>query len=232
MVIGEKASKRGIVVHHAEKIENGDIVGTRVTEDIFLNLYQKIEKAYGRERIVPTLMLLLAAKEVGVIEGNLLQNVPIEYNGEVALNYKKEIIYRKIKVKDFFSVDVESYALASGNLRLKWKESKKMLAIFANLCIGGGWRVISENGKYRVSYKENEELIFRDIWSETFNIKNGLVNTYNQCIAGELPLQHIERLRWIQDKAETYYNYFRQIEIANKEIIEIQENATKFIQLS
>lgn len=33
---------------------------------------------------------------------------------------------------------MEEYALCSSDIHLKWKDSKQMLAIFANMCIGGG----------------------------------------------------------------------------------------------
>lgn len=83
--IGDKASKVG----------KGCLLGDET-------FYEKIEYYYGRERIVPTIMLLLAAKSVGVVEGDILSNVEIRYKGKTLCTYNGNDVERvkgKLKVK-------------------------------------------------------------------------------------------------------------------------------------
>lgn len=130
----EENKKHFIIGDDASKAGKGCLLG-------YETFYEKIEYYYGRERIVPTIMLLLAAKSVGVVEGDILSNVEIRYKGKTLCTYNGndvEKAKREIKSEDYFSVDVEEYALCSSDIHLKWKDSKQMLAIFANMCIGGG----------------------------------------------------------------------------------------------
>lgn len=214
--IGEKASKVG----------KGCILG-------YETFYEKIEYYYGRERIVPTIMLLLAAKSEGVIEGDILSNVEIRYKGKTLHTYNGndvEIAKREIKSEDYFSVDVEEYALCSSDIHLKWKESKQMLAIFANMCIGGGLRIKrSVNGKLLVGHDDNSSLIFRDIWSDVFGLKSDLRNTYYKMCHGEVSFRHIEKLEAIRNKAEAYFGNYRVIQKRWKEIQSLQKELGKTI---
>lgn len=188
IIIGERASKDGRGTHWRF-----------LTSDLGLNLYQKIEKCYGIERVVPTIMLLLAAKCEGIIEGDLFPGVTLAYNGN------GDIIHRNVSPEDCFSADVEKYALLADNLNLRWKKSKKMLAIFANMCIGGGWGIKLGKEGYEVSYDGNMGFHFRDIWSDTFNVDD-LGNSYNQCFGGglKLKIKDIQKLYAIQNRAEDY----------------------------
>lgn len=211
--IGEKASKVG----------KGCLLG-------YETFYEKIEYYYGRERIVPTIMLLLAAKSVGVIEGDILSNVEIRYKGKTLYTYNGEIVKRKIESEDYFSVDVEEYALCSSDIHLKWKDSKQMLAIFANMCIGGGlWVKNDVNGEPSVDYDGKLSLIFRDIWSDVFGLKSDLRNTYYKvCSEGYQP-SHIKILEAIKNKAEAYFGNYRVIQKRWKEIQELQKELGKTI---
>lgn len=197
--IGDKASKVG----------KGCLLGDET-------FYEKIEYYYGRERIVPTIMLLLAAKSVGVVEGDILSNVEIRYKGKTLCTYNGndvEKVKREIKSEDYFSVDVEEYALCSSDIHLKWKESKQMLAIFANMCIGGGfWVGKDTNGKSIVEYKYKLSLTFRDIWSDVFGLKSDLRNTYYKVCSEELQPSRIKILEAIKDKAEAYYGTYSMIQ--------------------
>ena len=197
--IGEKASKVG----------KGCLLGDET-------FYEKIEYYYGRERIVPTIMLLLAAKSVGVVEGDILSNVEIRYKGKTLCTYNGndvERVKREIKSEDYFSVDVEEYALCSGEIHLKWKDSKQMLAIFANMCIGGGLRVKrGVDGKPLVGHDDNSSLIFRDIWSDVFGLKSDLRNTYYKVCSEGLQPRRIKILEAIQNKAEAYYGIYSMIQ--------------------
>ena len=209
-IIGERASKVG----------KGCILG-------YETFYEKIEYYYGRERIVPTIMLLLAAKSVGVVEGDILSNVEIRYKGKTLCTYNGndvEKAKREIKSEDYFSVYVEEYALCSSDIHLKWKDSKQMLAIFANMCIGGGLRVKrGVNGKLLVGHDDNSSLIFRDIWSDVFGLKSDLRNTYYKMCHGEVSFRHIKRLKAIQDKAEAYYGIYSMIQNRWEAIAELQK---------
>lgn len=209
--IGEKASKVG----------RGCILG-------YETFYEKIEYYYGRERIVPTIMLLLAAKSVGVIEGDILSNVEIRYKGKTLCIYNGndvEIAKREIKSEDYFSVDVEEYALCSGEIHLKWKDSKQMLAIFANMCIGGGLRVKSGiDGKPFVGYDGKLSLIFKDIWSDVFGLKSDLRNTYYKVCCDRVEPIRIKILEAIQNKAEAYYGIYSMIQKRWEEIQELQKS--------
>ena len=205
--IGERASKVG----------KGCLLG-------YETFYEKIEYYYGRERIVPTIMLLLAAKSVGVVEGDILSNVEIRYKGKTLCTYNGndvERVKREIKIKDYFSVDVEEYALCSSDIHLKWKESKQMLAIFANMCIGGGlWVRKDINGKPYVEYDYKLSLIFRDIWSDVFGLKSDLRNTYYKVCSEGLQPSRIKILEAIKDKAEAYYGTYSMIQKRWKELQE------------
>lgn len=206
-IIGEKASKVG----------KGCLLG-------YETFYEKIEYYYGRERIVPTIMLLLAAKSVGVVEGDILSNVEIRYKGKTLCTYNGEIVKRKIESEDYFSVDVEEYALCSGEIHLKWKDSKQMLAIFANMCIGGGlWVRRGTKGKPFIGYDDNSSLTFRDIWSDVFGFKSDLRNTYYKVCCDRVEPSHIKILEAIQDKAEAYYGIYRMIQERWKVITELQK---------
>lgn len=212
-IIGKKASKVG----------KGCFLG-------YGTFYEKIEYYYGRERIVPTIMLLLAAKSEGVVEGDILSNVEIRYKGKTLCTYNGEIAKREIKSEDYFSVDVEEYALCSGDIHLKWKDSKQMLAIFANMCIGGGlWVKNGVNGEPSVDYDGKLSLIFRDIWSDVFGLKSDLRNTYYKvCSEGYQP-SHIKILEAIKNKAEAYFGNYRVIQKRWKEIQSQQKKLGKTI---
>ena len=208
--IGKKASKGG----------KGCLLG-------YKTFYEKIEYYYGRERIVPTIMLLLAAKSVGVVEGDILSNVEIRYKGKTLCTYNGndvERVKREIKSEDYFSVDVEEYALCSSDIHLKWKESKQMLAIFANMCIGGGlWVGKDTNGKSIVEYKYKLSLTFRDIWSDVFGLKSDLRNTYYKVCCDRVEPICIKILEAIQNKAEAYYGIYNMIQNRWKAIAELQK---------
>lgn len=208
--IGDKASKVG----------KGCLLG-------YETFYEKIEYYYGRERIVPTIMLLLAAKSVGVVEGDILSNVEIHYKGKTLCTYNGndvEKAKREIKSEDYFSVDVEEYALCSSDIHLKWKDSKQMLAIFANMCIGGGLRVRRDiKGKPFVGYNDKSSLTFRDIWSDVFGLKSDLRNTYYKVCCDRVEPSHIKILEAIQDKAEAYYGIYSMIQERWKVIAELQK---------
>lgn len=208
--IGDKASKVG----------KGRLLGDET-------FYEKIEYYYGRERIVPTIMLLLAAKSVGVVEGDILSNVEIRYKGKTLCTYNGndvEMAKREIKSEDYFSVDVEEYALCSSDIHLKWKESKQMLAIFANMCIGGGlWVGKDINGKSIVEYDYKLSLTFRDIWSDVFGLKSDFRNTYYKVCSEELQPRRIKILEAIKDKAEAYYGTYSMIQNRWKAIAELQK---------
>lgn len=209
--IGEKASKAG----------KGCLLG-------YETFYEKIEYYYGRERIVPTIMLLLAAKSVGVVEGDILSNVEIRYKGKTLCTYNGndvEKAEREIKSEDYFSVDVEEYALCSSEIHLKWKDSKQMLAIFANMCIGGGLMVKKGiDGKPFVGYDGKLSLIFRDIWSDVFGLKSDLRNTYYKVCCDRVEPRHIKILEAIQNKAEAYFGNYRVIQERWKEIQSLQKS--------
>lgn len=214
--IGEKASKGG----------KGCLLG-------YKTFYEKIEYYYGRERIVPTIMLLLAAKSVGVVEGDILSNVEIRYKGKTLCTYNGndvEMAKREIKSEDYFSVDVEEYALCSSDIHLKWKESKQMLAIFANMCIGGGLLVGKDiNGEPLVWYDGKLSLTFRDIWSDMFGLKSDLRNTYYKVCSEGVQPSHIKILEAIQNKAEAYFGNYRVIQNRWKEIQSLQKELRKTI---
>lgn len=214
--IGDKASKAG----------KGCLLG-------YETFYEKIEYYYGRERIVPTIMLLLAAKSEGVVEGDILSNVEIRYKGKTLCTYNGndvEKAKREIKSEDYFSVDVEEYALCSSDIHLKWKDSKQMLTIFANMCIGGGlWVKKNINGKPYIRYDDKLSLTFRDIWSDVFGLKSDLRNTYYKvCSEGDQP-RNIKILEAIQDKAEAYFGNYRVIQERWKEIQSQQKKLGKTI---
>lgn len=214
--IGDKASKAG----------KGCLLG-------YETFYEKIEYYYGRERIVPTIMLLLAAKSEGVVEGDILSNVEIRYKGKTLCTYNGndvEKAKREIKSEDYFSVDVEEYALCSSDIHLKWKDSKQMLTIFANMCIGGGlWVKKNINGKPYIRYDDKLSLTFRDIWSDVFGLKSDLRNTYYKvCSEGAQP-RNIKILEAIQDKAEAYFGNYRVIQERWKEIQSQQKKLGKTI---
>lgn len=219
----EENKKHSIIGNDASKAGKGCLLG-------YETFYEKIEYYYGRERIVPTIMLLLAAKSVGVVEGDILSNVEIRYKGKTLYTYNGEIVKRKIKSEDYFSVDVEEYALCSSDIHLKWKESKQMLAIFANMCIGGGlWVKNDVNGEPSVDYDGKLSLIFRDIWSDVFGLKSDLRNTYYKvCSEGYQP-SHIKILEAIKNKAEAYFGNYRVIQKRWKEIQELQKELGKTI---
>lgn len=212
-IIGDKASKAG----------KGCLLG-------YETFYEKIEYYYGRERIVPTIMLLLAAKSVGVVEGDILSNVEIRYKGKTLYTYNGEIVKREIKSEDYFSVYVEEYALCSSDIHLKWKDSKQMLAIFANMCIGGGlWVKNDVNGEPSVDYDGKLSLTFRDIWSDVFGLKSDLRNTYYKVCSEWYQPSHIEILEAIKNKAEAYFGSYRVIQKRWKEIQSQQKELRKTI---
>lgn len=205
----EENKKHFIIGDDASKAGKGCLLG-------YETFYEKIEYYYGRERIVPTIMLLLAAKSVGVVEGDILSNVEIRYKGKTLCTYNGndvEIVKREIKSEDYFSVDVEEYALCSSDIHLKWKDSKQMLAIFANMCIGGGlWVKKDINGEPSVWYDGKLSLTFRDIWSDVFGLKSDLRNTYYKVCCDRVEPSHIKILEAIQDKAEAYYGIYSMIQ--------------------
>lgn len=214
--IGDKASKAG----------KGCLLG-------YETFYEKIEYYYGRERIVPTIMLLLAAKSEGVVEGDILSNVEIRYKGKTLCTYNGndvEKARREIKSEDYFSVYVEEYALCSSDIHLKWKDSKQMLAIFANMCIGGGlWVKRDINGEPLVWYDGKLSLTFRDIWSDMFGLKSDLRNTYYKVCSEGFQPSHIKILEAIQNKAEAYFGNYRVIQNRWKEIQSLQKELRKTI---
>ena len=216
----EENKKHSIIGDDASKAGKGCLLG-------YETFYEKIEYYYGRERIVPTIMLLLAAKSVGVVEGDILSNVEIRYKGKTLCTYNGndvERVKREIKSEDYFSVDVEEYALCSSDIHLKWKDSKQMLAIFANMCIGGGlWVRKNINGKPYVEYDYKLSLIFRDIWSDVFGLKSDLRNTYYKVCSEGLQPSRIKILEAIKDKAEAYYGTYSMIQNRWKEIAELQK---------
>lgn len=222
----EENKKHFIIGDDASKAGKGCLLG-------YETFYEKIEYYYGRERIVPTIMLLLAAKSLGVVEGDILSNVEIRYKGKTLCTYNGndvEKARREIKSEDYFSVYVEEYALCSSDIHLKWKDSKQMLAIFANMCIGGGlWVKKDINGKPLVWYDGKLSLTFRDIWSDVFGLKSDLRNTYYKvCSEGFLP-SHIKILEAIQNKAEAYFGNYRVIQNRWKEIQSLQKELGKTI---
>lgn len=208
-------NKEPFIGERASKVGKGCLLG-------YETFYEKIEYYYGRERIVPTIMLLLAAKSVGVVEGDILSNVEIRYKGKTLYTYNgndAERVKREIKSEDYFSVDVEEYALCSGKIHLKWKDSKQMLAIFANMCIGGGLMVKNGiDGKLFVGCDDKSSLVFRDIWSEVFGLKSGLRNTYYKVCRGGFKLRHSKILKSIQEKAKDYFRTYSVIQEMWKEI--------------
>lgn len=214
--IGDKASKAG----------KGCLLG-------YETFYEKIEYYYGRERIVPTIMLLLAAKSEGVVEGDILSNVEIRYKGKTLCTYNGndvEKARREIKSEDYFSVYVEEYALCSSDIHLKWKDSKQMLAIFANMCIGGGlWVKRDINGEPLVWYDGKLSLTFRDIWSDMFGLKSDLRNTYYKVCSEGVQPSNIKILEAIQNKAEAYFGNYRVIQNRWKEIQSLQKELRKTI---
>ena len=216
----EENKKHSIIGADASKAGKGCLLG-------YETFYEKIEYYYGRERIVPTIMLLLAAKSVGVVEGDILSNVEIRYKGKTLCTYNGndvERVKREIKSEDYFSVDVEEYALCSSDIHLKWKESKQMLAIFANMCIGGGlWVKRDTKGKPFVKYDNKLSLTFRDIWSDVFGLKSDLRNTYYKVCSEELQPRRIKILEAIKDKAEAYYGTYSMIQNRWKAIAELQK---------
>ena len=215
--MSEEENKEPFIGERASKVGKGCLLG-------YETFYEKIEYYYGRERIVPTIMLLLAAKSVGVVEGDILSNVEICYKGKTLCTYNGndvEKAKREIKSEDYFSVDVEEYALCSSDIHLKWKESKQMLAIFANMCIGGGlWVRKNINGKPYVEYDYKLSLIFRDIWSDVFGLKSDLRNTYYKVCSEGLQPSRIKILEAIKDKAEAYYGTYSMIHKRWKELQE------------
>lgn len=216
----EENKKHFIIGDDASKAGKGCLLG-------YETFYEKIEYYYGRERIVPTIMLLLAAKSLGVVEGDILSNVEIRYNGKTLCTYNGndvEKARREIKSEDYFSVYVEEYALCSSDIHLKWKDSKQMLAIFANMCIGGGlWVKKDINGKPLVWYDGKLSLTFRDIWSDVFGLKSDLRNTYYKVCSEGFQPSHIKILEAIQNKAEAYYGIYNMIQNRWKAIAELQK---------
>lgn len=219
----EENKKHFIIGDDASKAGKGCLLG-------YETFYEKIEYYYGRERIVPTIMLLLAAKSLGVVEGDILSNVEkgktlCTYNGNDV-----EKARREIKSEDYFSVYVEEYALCSSDIHLKWKDSKQMLAIFANMCIGGGlWVKKDINGKPLVWYDGKLSLTFRDIWSDVFGLKSDLRNTYYKVCSKGIQPSHIKILEAIQNKAEAYFGNYRVIQNRWKEIQSLQKELGKTI---
>lgn len=221
IIMSEEKNKEPFIGERASKVGKGCLL-------CYETFYEKIEYYYGRERIVPTIMLLLAAKSVGVVEGDILSNVEIRYKGKTLYTYNgndAERVKREIKSEDYFSVDVEEYALCSSDIHLKWKESKQMLAIFANMCIGGGlWVRKDINGKPFVGYDGKLSLIFKDIWSDVFGLKSDLRNTYYKVCCDRVEPIRIKILEAIQNKAEAYYGIYSMIQKKWKEIQELQKS--------
>lgn len=222
--MSEEENKESFIIgDDASKVGKGCLLGNET-------FYEKIEYYYGRERIVPTIMLLLAAKSEGVVEGDILSNVEIRYKGKTLRTYNGEIAKREIKSEDYFSVDVEEYALCSSDIHLKWKDSKQMLAIFANMCIGGGlWVKKDINGEPLVWYDGKLSLTFRDIWSDVFGLKSDLRNTYYKVCSEGVQPSHIKILDAIQNKAEAYFGNYRVIQKRWKEIQSRQKELGKTI---
>lgn len=222
----EENKKHFIIGDDASKAGKGCLLD-------YETFYEKIEYYYGRERIVPTIMLLLAAKSLGVVEGDILSNVEIRYKGKTLCTYNGndvEKARREIKSEDYFSVYVEEYALCSSDIHLKWKDSKQMLAIFANMCIGGGlWVKKDINGKPLVWYDGKLSLTFRDIWSDVFGLKSDLRNTYYKVCSEGVQPSHIKILEAIQNKAEAYFGNYRVIQNRWKEIQSLQKELGKTI---
>lgn len=217
---GEENKVPFIIGERASKVGKGCLLG-------YETFYEKIEYYYGRERIVPTIMLLLAAKSVGVVEGDILSNVEIRYKGKTLCTYNGndvEKAKREIKSEDYFSVDVEEYALCSSDIHLKWKDSKQMLAIFANMCIGGGLGVRRNiKGERVIGYDGYLHLTFRDVWSDAFGLNSDLRNTYYKVCNERVQPSHIKILEAIQDKAEAYYGIYNMIQNRWKAIAELQK---------
>lgn len=214
----EENKKHFIIGDDASKAGKGCLLGDET-------FYEKIEYYYGRERIVPTIMLLLAAKSEGVVEGDILSNVEIRYKGKTLCTYNGEIVKREIKSEDYFSVYVEEYALCSSDIHLKWKDSKQMLAIFANMCIGGGlWVKKGIDGEPFVGYDGKLSLIFKDIWSDVFGLKSDLRNTYYKVCCDRVEPIRIKILEAIQNKAEAYYGIYSKIQKRWEEIQELQKS--------
>ena len=222
----EEGNKEPFIGERASKVGKGCLLG-------YETFYEKIEYYYGRERIVPTIMLLLAAKSEGVVEGDILSNVEIRYKGKTLCTYNGndvEKAKREIKSEDYFSVYVEEYALCSSDIHLKWKDSKQMLAIFANMCIGGGlWVKRDINGEPLVWYDGKLSLTFRDIWSDMFGLKSDLRNTYYKVCSEGVQPSHIKILEAIQNKAEAYFGNYGVIQNRWKEIQSLQKELRKTI---
>lgn len=222
----EENKKHFIIGDDASKAGKGCLLG-------YETFYEKIEYYYGRERIVPTIMLLLAAKSEGVVEGDILSNVEIRYKGKTLCTYNGndvEKAKREIKSEDYFSVYVEEYALCSSDIHLKWKDTKQMLAIFANMCIGGGlWVKKNTKGEPSVWYDGKLSLTFRDIWSDVFGLKSDLRNTYYKVCSEGFQPSHIKILEAIQNKAEAYFGNYRVIQNRWKEIQSLQKELGKTI---
>lgn len=182
--------------------------------------FEKIEGYYGRERIVPTIMLLQAAKSVGVVEGDVLPS-------SVATGYDiiGNVIYKEIKSEDYFSLDLEKYALNSKSPHLKWKLSKQTLVIFANMCIGGGLVTKRDNkGNPFVEYGGKLHLTFHDIWGDVFGLKSDLRNIhYKVCSEEDKKIKYVRELAKIKDRAEVYWGQYHLIQKKWKEIIELQK---------
>ena len=105
-----------------------------------------------------------------------------------------------------------------------------MLAIFANMCIGGGlWVKKDINGKPLVWYDGKLSLTFRDIWSDVFGLKSDLRNTYYKVCSEGFQPSHIKILEAIQNKAEAYFGNYRVIQNRWKEIQSLQKELGKTI---
>lgn len=92
-----------------------------------------------------------------------------------------------------------------------------MLAIFANMCIGGGLLVRKDiNGKPFIWYDDKSSLTFRDIWSEVFGLKSDLRNTYYKVCSEGLQPRRIKILEAIQNKADAYYGTYSMIQKGGK----------------
>ena len=202
------ASKKGEVVYRKS--------------DAPLNLYEMIEKAYGRERIVPTVMLLFAAKKIGLLDGEILDRVPLRYaERKTAYDENGNFIFMDFNPKMLISPDLEEYALNSSFFKeFKWKSTKKSFAIFVNMCIGGGWSIDSTKWGYEVNYDKGERIKCRDIWSQWFGEKIDIVNTYNQCLAQELQIKNAKQLDEVYKMAALYYTSYKRVMDEYKYIIE------------
>ena len=107
-----------------------------------------------------------------------------------------------------------------------------MLAIFANMCIGGGLRVKrGVNGKLLVGHNDNSSLIFRDIWSDVFGLKSDLRNTYYKVCCDRVEPIRIKILEAIQNKAEAYYGIYSMIHKRWKELQEFITEEVHKIEL-